>query len=126
MTHHRSTNLLRDGRCQDESSTKYSLKVIKQIRMEDENTFYLDIAPVNKVLNWLVFYYHYLKDSREFQLHVKRNADYMWMGSNGMMMNGTNSTQLWDITFIAQTCSEARLVDHPPFQLSMLKVLKVH
>ncbi|KAJ2964488.1 hypothetical protein NQZ79_g634 [Umbelopsis isabellina] len=104
---------------------KYSLElIIEQIRMEDENTLFLDIAPVNKVLNWLVVYYHHGKDSKEFQKHVKRNADYMWMGPNGMMMNGTNGTQLWDTTFIAQACSEARLVEHSPNQSSMLKVLR--
>ncbi|KAG2183428.1 hypothetical protein INT43_006434 [Umbelopsis isabellina] len=91
--------------------------------MEDENTFFLDIAPV-KVLNWLVVYYNYGKVSKEFQQHVKRNADYMWMGPNGMMMNGTNGTQLWDLTFIAQACSEARLVEYPLFQSSILKVLE--
>ncbi|KAG2183365.1 hypothetical protein INT43_006371 [Umbelopsis isabellina] len=104
---------------------QYALDLtIEQIRMEDENTFFLDIGPVNKALNWLVVFYHYGKDSREFREHVKRNADFMWMGPEGMMMNGTNGSQLWDTTFIAQACSEARLVEHPAYQPSMLKILE--
>ncbi|OZJ04151.1 hypothetical protein BZG36_03127, partial [Bifiguratus adelaidae] len=77
------------------------------IRMEDENTFFLDIGPVNKVLNWLVCFYHYGKGSREFKEHGRRNADFMWLGPEGMMMNGTNGSQLWDTAFVAQACCEA-------------------
>lgn len=104
---------------------QYAIKeTIEQIKMEDENSFFLDIGPVNKALNWLVTYYHYGKDSREFKLHVERNADFMWMGPEGMMMNGTNGSQLWDAAFIAQACAEAQLADVELYRENMIKTLE--
>ncbi|KAI8097506.1 terpenoid cyclases/protein prenyltransferase alpha-alpha toroid [Halteromyces radiatus] len=104
---------------------QYAIKeTIEQIKMEDENSFFLDIGPVNKVMNWLVVYYHYGKDSREFKLHVERNLDFMWMGPEGMMMNGTNGSQLWDAAFIAQACVEAQLADNEQYRQNMIKVLE--
>ncbi|KAI9342708.1 terpenoid cyclases/protein prenyltransferase alpha-alpha toroid [Pilaira anomala] len=103
----------------------YALKLtIDQIKMEDECTFYLDIGPVNKAMNWLVVFYHYGKDSHEFREHVKRNADFMWMGPEGMMMNGTNGSQLWDATFIAQACVEAKLAENLDYRENMINTLK--
>jgi lanosterol synthase len=99
-------------------------ETIEQIKMEDENSFFLDIGPVNKVMNWLVVYYHYGKDSREFKLHVERNQDFMWMGPEGMMMNGTNGSQLWDAAFIAQACVEAQLADNDKYRENMIKTLE--
>lgn len=75
-------------------------------------------------MNWIVVYYHYGKDSYEFKQHVKRNADFMWMGPEGMMMNGTNGSQLWDATFIAQACAEAKLADNPQYRDNMINTLK--
>ncbi|KAI7848264.1 terpenoid cyclases/protein prenyltransferase alpha-alpha toroid [Circinella umbellata] len=103
----------------------YALKeTIEQIKMEDENTFFLDIGPVNKVMNWLVVYYHYGKDSREFREHVKRNLDFLWMGPEGMMMNGTNGSQLWDCSFIIQALAEAQLADVEVYRQHMIKALE--
>ncbi|KAI7879668.1 terpene synthase [Lichtheimia hyalospora FSU 10163] len=99
-------------------------ETVKQIQMEDENTFFLDIGPVNKVMNWLVVYDHYGKDSREFREHVKRNQDFMWMGPEGMMMNGTNGSQLWDCSFIIQALAEAQLADVELYRESMVKALE--
>ncbi|KAI8073800.1 terpenoid cyclases/protein prenyltransferase alpha-alpha toroid [Gongronella butleri] len=99
-------------------------ETVEQIRMEDENSFYLDIGPVNKAMNWLVVYYHYGKDSYEFKQHVARNADFMWMGPEGMMMNGTNGSQLWDTAFIAQALAEANIHDVPQYRENMVKTLE--
>lgn len=104
---------------------QYALKeTMAQITMEDENSFYLDLNPVNKVLNWLVVFYHHGKDSREFKLHVERNADYLWMGPDGMMVNGTNGSQLWDAAFIAQACVEAQLAQNTSYLENMVKLLE--
>lgn len=103
----------------------YSLKLtMDQIRWEDENTSYVDIGPVNKAMNWLVCYHHYGKDSFEFKEHVKRNPHYLWMGAEGMMMNGTDGSQLWDATFIAQACAEADLAKDPAYRENMIKTLE--
>jgi lanosterol synthase len=78
----------------------------------------------SKAMNWLVVYYHYGKDSYQFKQHVKRNADFMWMGAEGMMMNGTNGSQLWDAAFIAQACVEAKLADNAQYRDNMINTLK--
>ncbi|CAG8590488.1 9550_t:CDS:2, partial [Acaulospora morrowiae] len=66
------------------------------IKCEDENTDYLDIAPVSKVMHILCTYYEEGPDSEAFLLAKEKLIDYVWMSSEGMMMNGTNGTQLWD------------------------------
>ncbi|RUP44873.1 terpenoid cyclases/protein prenyltransferase alpha-alpha toroid, partial [Jimgerdemannia flammicorona] len=104
---------------------KHALDVtIDLIRREDENTFFLDLGPVNKALNWLVVYYHYGRESREFKEHVRRNADFMWIGPEGMMMNGTNGSQLWDTAFIAQAVCETGLAENEENRESVLKILE--
>ncbi|KAI8334498.1 terpenoid cyclases/protein prenyltransferase alpha-alpha toroid, partial [Choanephora cucurbitarum] len=103
----------------------YALKLtVDQIKMEDENSFYLDIGPVNKAMNWLVVFYEYGKESEAFKQHVARNQDFMWMGPEGMMMNGTNGSQLWDAAFIAQALVEARLADYPSYRENIIKTLE--
>ncbi|PHZ13235.1 lanosterol synthase [Rhizopus microsporus ATCC 52813] len=103
----------------------YGLKeAVEQIRMEDENTYYMGIGPVNKAMNWLVWYHHSGKDSLEFKLHVERNAHFLWLGAEGMMMNGTDGTQLWDTAFIAQACAEAGLAKNAIYRENMVKVLE--
>jgi lanosterol synthase len=37
---------------------------------------------------------------------VERIKDFMWMSEEGMMMNGTNGSQLWDTAFIVQAMAE--------------------
>lgn len=49
-----------------------------QVKYEDENTHYLDIGPVNKVMNMLSTYYEEGKESEAFKKHLKNNIDFMW------------------------------------------------
>ncbi|CAN6707541.1 unnamed protein product [Malus baccata var. baccata] len=61
-----------------------SLKTVMQhIHYEDENTRYLCIGPVNKVLNMLCCW---AEDpiSEAFKLHLLRIADYLWIAEDGM------------------------------------------
>ncbi|KAL7312217.1 Lanosterol synthase (Oxidosqualene--lanosterol cyclase), variant 2 [Mucor circinelloides] len=104
---------------------KYALKLtLDQIKMEDENSCFQTIGPVSKAMNWLVSFYEYGRESREFKMHVEKNADFMWMGPEGMMMNGTNGSQLWDAAFIAQACVEAKLADNPEYRQNMVRLLE--
>jgi lanosterol synthase len=48
----------------------------------------------------------------------------MWMSSEGMMMNGTNGTQLWDTAFVAQACIDAGLANNTENHKIMLKTLE--
>eukprot|EP01134_Creolimax_fragrantissima_P003456 CFRG3456T1 len=80
------------------------------VTKEDENTNYIDIGPVNKMMNMLSVFLTKGKDSDEFRKHVYRLDDYLWMGKDGMKMNGTNGSQLWDTSFMVQGLIESRVV----------------
>ncbi|KAK3838546.1 MAG: terpene synthase [Linnemannia elongata] len=94
-----------------------------QVKYEDENTHYLDIGPVNKVMNMLSTYYEEGKESEAFKKHLKNNIDFMWMSSEGMMMNGTNGSQLWDTALLTQGVVESGLAHEKQNHESMKRVL---
>ncbi|CAG8720068.1 16567_t:CDS:10, partial [Racocetra persica] len=77
------------------------------IKYEDENTDFLDIAPVSKVMHVLCTYYEEGPDSKAFKLSKERLIDYMWLGPEGMMMCGTNGTQVWDTALTVLAVIEA-------------------
>ena len=84
-------------------------EVLRQIRMEDENTDYLDIGPVNKVMIMLIVWLEDGCGSASFSKHLERVKDFMWMSNGGMMMNGTNGSQLWDTSFAVQALMAGNL-----------------
>jgi lanosterol synthase len=75
---------------------------LELIEAEDVNTNSLDLGPVNKVMNTLVIWLTRGRDSPAFLAHLDRLQDFMWMGRDGLMMNGTNGSQLWDTAFAVQ------------------------
>lgn len=89
---------------------------ITYIRAEDLQTNFIDIGPVNKVLN-LISEFHAtggnLKDIK-VQNHIMRIADYLWVAEDGMKMQGYNGSQCWDTSFCAQAMFEAGLLDKFP------------
>jgi lanosterol synthase len=78
---------------------------------EDENTSYQTLGPVNKMMNLIVRHYVDGPESIAFKEHVKKREDFLWLGADGMMMCGTNGSQLWDIAFISQALAETGLGD---------------
>ncbi|PRW45118.1 Cycloartenol synthase isoform A [Chlorella sorokiniana] len=74
---------------------------MKHIHYEDENTRYVDIGPVNKVLNMLCCWFED-PDSEAFKRHLPRLFDYLWVAEDGMKMQGYNGSQLWDTSFAVQ------------------------
>ncbi|KAG0227300.1 Lanosterol synthase (Oxidosqualene--lanosterol cyclase) [Actinomortierella wolfii] len=96
----------------------------RQIKMEDENTHYLDIGPVNKMMHQLAVWYEEGPESEAFRRHVEGNIDFMWMSSEGMMMNGTNGSQLWDAALTIQGVIESGLAEEPQNHDAMLKGLE--
>lgn len=81
--------------------------VYDHIRAEDENTDYAALGPVNKVMNMIAVWLQEGKDSPAFKRHLERNLDFMWMGPDGIRMNGTNGSQLWDTAFTCQALIES-------------------
>ncbi|KAJ9693199.1 hypothetical protein PVL29_012091 [Vitis rotundifolia] len=75
--------------------------VMQHVHYEDENTRYICIGPVNKVLNMLCCW---IEDpnSEAFKLHIPRIFDYLWIAEDGMKMQGCIGSQLWDTSFAVQ------------------------
>eukprot|EP00048_Salpingoeca_helianthica_P024240 m.30778 g.30778 ORF g.30778 m.30778 type:complete len:619 (+) comp9267_c0_seq1:326-2182(+) len=85
--------------------------IYKVLQKEDEFTSYIDIGPVNKVINMLCAWIHDGPGSAAYIRHVSRLPDYLWLGRDGLKMNGTNGSQLWDTSFMVQALAETRYRD---------------
>jgi lanosterol synthase len=75
---------------------------LEHIRSEDRNTNWIDIGPVNKVMNMLSIWFAEGSDSENFKKHRARVDDYLWLAGDGMKMQGYNGSQLWDTAFCVQ------------------------
>ncbi|KAI4312034.1 hypothetical protein MLD38_036890 [Melastoma candidum] len=82
---------------------------MEHIHYEDENTRYICIGPVNKVLNMLCCWVED-PNSEAFKLHLARVHDYLWLAEDGMKMQGYNGSQLWDTAFAIQAIIASNLV----------------
>uniref|UniRef100_A0A673YQG4 Terpene cyclase/mutase family member n=1 Tax=Salmo trutta TaxID=8032 RepID=A0A673YQG4_SALTR len=76
------------------------------IQADDRFTKCISIGPISKTINMLVRWHVDGPSSAAFQEHVSRIPDYLWLGLDGMKMQGTNGSQLWDTAFAAQAFLE--------------------
>ncbi|XAR54256.1 Cycloartenol synthase [Bertholletia excelsa] len=84
--------------------------VMEHIHYEDENTRYICIGPVNKVLNMLCCWVED-PNSEAFKFHIPRVYDYLWLAEDGMKMQGYNGSQLWDTAFAVQAIFSTNLTE---------------
>ncbi|KAL9442260.1 hypothetical protein AB3S75_020710 [Citrus x aurantiifolia] len=84
--------------------------VMQHIHFEDENTQYICIGPVNKVLNMICCWVED-PNSEAYKRHLSRIKDYLWLAEDGMKMQGYNGSQLWDVAFAVQAILATDLVD---------------
>lgn len=84
------------------------------IDAEDIQTRFVNIGPVNQVINSLAVWHKHGKDSAQFKKHVERWQDYLWVAEDGMKMNGYNGSQLWDVAFASQALLESGMVSEFP------------
>jgi cycloartenol synthase len=94
-------NFLLPGRPLSFLRRKALAETLKHITYEDENTRYVCIGPVNKVMNMLCRW-HADPGGKAFKMHASRVPDYLWVAEDGMKMQGYNGSQLWDTTFAVQ------------------------
>ena len=88
---------------------------------EDINTSYQCLGPVNKMLNYIVRWIVDGPASEAMARHREKLRDFVWMSADGLMMTGTNGSQLWDTAFIAQAMCDAGLArDHRDMCQSIL------
>ncbi|XP_009889697.1 PREDICTED: LOW QUALITY PROTEIN: lanosterol synthase [Charadrius vociferus] len=85
------------------------------IKADDRFTKCISIGPISKTINMLVRWFVDGKNSPAFQEHVSRIPDYLWLGLDGMKMQGTNGSQLWDTAFAIQAFLEAEAQKMPEF-----------
>ncbi|KAG2306745.1 hypothetical protein Bca52824_026493 [Brassica carinata] len=83
---------------------------LEHIHYEDENTRYICIGPVSKVLNMLCCWVED-PNSEAFKLHLPRIHDYLWLAEDGMKMQGYNGSQLWDAGFAVQAILATNFVE---------------
>lgn len=76
--------------------------VIDYVNAEDIQTNFIDIGPVNKVLNMLCVWHRYGPNDERFLRHRERLKDYLWLSEDGMKMQGYNGSQFWDTAFAFQ------------------------
>lgn len=94
------------------------------IQREDENTDFANLGPVNGPLNTLACYIHDGPDSHSVKRHRDRLHDFLWVKSEGMLMNGTNGVQTWDTSFVIQAVVEAGMAEDPKWRKTLTKALE--
>lgn len=98
--------------------------VFKLIQMEDKNTDFANLGPVNSPMNTLACFIRDGPDSYSYQRHVDRMEDFLWMKSEGMLVNGTNGVQCWDTAFLIQAVVDADLHQSSKWKPMLLKALE--
>ncbi|XP_061548207.1 lanosterol synthase [Phycodurus eques] len=88
-------------------------ELYEHIEADDRFTKCISIGPISKTINMLVRWHVDGPSSSAFQEHVSRIPDYLWLGLDGMKMQGTNGSQLWDTCFAVQAFLEAGAQDNP-------------
>ena len=98
--------------------------VFKLIQMEDKNTDFSNLGPVNGPMNLVACYIQEGTDAYSVQRHRERMADFMWVKAEGMLMNGTNGVQCWDTSFTIQAVMDAGLAEDPKYKKMLTKALE--
>lgn len=97
--------------------------VSELVDMEDANTDYADLAPVNAPMNTLVCYVRDGPDAYSVKRHIERLEEFLWVKDEGMLVNGTNGVQCWDTAFLIQAVYEAGLQNDERWRPMLLKAL---
>lgn len=96
----------------------------KLIQMEDANTDFANLGPVNGPMNFLACYITEGPDAYSVRRHRDRMNDFLWVKSEGMLMNGTNGVQTWDTAFLIQAAVEAEFAEDPKWRPMLQKALE--
>jgi cycloartenol synthase len=82
---------------------------IDYVHKEDLHTNFVDIGPVNKVVNMLACFFEAGNECEAYLRHQARVDDYLWVAEDGMKMQGYNGSQLWDTAFATQALAVSGL-----------------
>ncbi|XP_058743526.1 beta-amyrin synthase-like [Vicia villosa] len=83
---------------------------MKHIHYEDENSRYINLACVEKVLCMLACW---VEDPNgdAFKKHIARLPDYLWISEDGMTMQSVAGSQLWDAVFSVKALLATDLIE---------------
>jgi lanosterol synthase len=104
--------------------TKAENWVFKLIQMEDQNTKFANLGPVNGPMNLLACFIREGPDAYSVKRHRERLEDFLWVKSEGMLMNGTNGVQVWDTAFLIQAVMDAGLAEDPKWRPMLTRALE--
>lgn len=94
------------------------------IRYEAQNTDYACLGPVSAPMNMLASYIQEGDDSYPVKRYRDRLHDFLWMKSEGMLMNGTNGLQTWDTSFLVLAVVAAGLAAEERWRPMLLQALE--
>jgi hypothetical protein len=86
--------------------------LIDHIGFEDRVTNYICIGQANKLFDLLVWH-HAKPNGLEVKAHIARMPHYLWHASDGVKMQGYNSSELWDTAFAVQALAATGLSGRP-------------
>ncbi|RPB03477.1 terpene synthase [Choiromyces venosus 120613-1] len=97
--------------------------VYKLIKLEDENSDYCCLGPVNNPMN-LVARYFTEGECHAVNMHRETIKDFLWMTNEGMLANGTDGVQCWDTSFLIQSVLECGFGEDPQYRHMLIKALQ--
>ncbi|EPY51818.1 lanosterol synthase Erg7 [Schizosaccharomyces cryophilus OY26] len=98
-------------------------KSYELIQIENENTDYACLGPVNAAMNTLCVYYQEGPSSKAFQKIIRRLHEFMWVQPEGMLMRGTNGLQVWEASFTLSALVESGLYESEVYQKDAINAL---
>ncbi|KAG6302523.1 hypothetical protein E4U09_002790 [Claviceps aff. purpurea] len=98
--------------------------VSQLVDMEDANTDYLDLAPVNAAINTVLCYIRDGPEAISVKRHLERLDECLWVTQEGMLCNGTNGVQCWDTAFLIQGVFGAGLQNDEKWRPMLVRALE--
>lgn len=105
----------------------------KLIQMEDANTAFSNLGPVNAPMNTIARFINECNAlpsqiptpaGIHVRHHLDRLHDFLWMKNEGLLMNGTNGVQTWDTAFAIQAAESAGLATSPTWIPMLTRALE--
>uniref|UniRef100_A0ACD5ZM08 Uncharacterized protein n=1 Tax=Avena sativa TaxID=4498 RepID=A0ACD5ZM08_AVESA len=84
--------------------------LMDHIHYEDENSNYIGLCPINKVLNMICCWVEN-PNSYSFKQHIPRIHDFLWISEDGMKAKVYVGCQTWETALIAQAFCSTNLTN---------------
>ncbi|RIB23575.1 terpenoid cyclases/protein prenyltransferase alpha-alpha toroid [Gigaspora rosea] len=99
-------------------------KIYKLMKLEEFDSNYISTCAMDKLFRLICAYHKEGPESEMFLNMKEKIANYIWMTPNGMLMNYTDGSQIWDTSLAIQAIIESGLANDPDNHESMIKALE--